>query len=148
MYRKDVFDKKGLKMPAEPTWPQVAKLAAEADGAEKGMSGICLRGLPGWGELIAPLTTVVNTFGGTWFDKDYKAKLDRPGFREGRELLRRPRTQARSVRCDAVRFRRVPEQHDAGQVGHVVRRHLWRRVPGSRRSPRSRARSATRPPRR
>ncbi|RAJ69194.1 sorbitol/mannitol transport system substrate-binding protein [Streptomyces sp. Amel2xB2] len=80
MYRKDVFKKKGLKMPAKPTWPQVAKLAAEADGAQKGMSGICLRGLPGWGELIAPLTTVVNTHGGTWFDENYKAKLTDPGF--------------------------------------------------------------------
>ncbi|MET9577960.1 ABC transporter substrate-binding protein [Streptomyces sp. DT199] len=80
MYRKDVFDKKGLTMPAHPTWRQVADLAAKADGAEPGMKGICLRGLPGWGEVMAPLTTVVNTFGGTWFDKDWKARLDSPAF--------------------------------------------------------------------
>ncbi|MFI9650196.1 ABC transporter substrate-binding protein [Streptomyces sp. NPDC052040] len=80
MYRKDVFAAKGLTMPAHPTWQQVADLAAEADGAKPGMRGICLRGLPGWGELMAPLTTVVNTFGGTWFDKDWKAQLDSPGF--------------------------------------------------------------------
>jgi sorbitol/mannitol transport system substrate-binding protein len=86
MYRKDVFEKKNLKMPAKPTWPQVADLAAKADGAEKGMSGICLRGLPGWGEVMAPLTTVVNTFGGTWFDKDYKAKLTDPGFTKATEF--------------------------------------------------------------
>ncbi|KUF13791.1 ABC transporter substrate-binding protein [Streptomyces silvensis] len=80
MYRKDVFAKKGLTMPAKPTWQQVADLAAKADGARKGMKGICLRGLPGWGEVMAPLTTVVNTFGGTWFDKDWKARLDSPEF--------------------------------------------------------------------
>ncbi|MER6453645.1 sugar ABC transporter substrate-binding protein [Streptomyces sp900105245] len=80
MYRKDVFAAKGLTMPAHPTWRQVAALAAEADGARPGMKGICLRGLPGWGELMAPLTTVVNTFGGTWFDKDWKARLDSPAF--------------------------------------------------------------------
>ncbi|MER7897992.1 sugar ABC transporter substrate-binding protein [Streptomyces sp. NPDC096046] len=80
MYRKDVFGKKGLTMPAHPTWRQVADLAAKADGAEPGMKGICLRGLPGWGEVMAPLTTVVNTFGGTWFDKDWKARLDSPAF--------------------------------------------------------------------
>ncbi|MFF2503498.1 ABC transporter substrate-binding protein [Streptomyces sp. NPDC058067] len=80
MYRKDVFDKKGLKMPDKPTWQQVARLAAQADGAEKGMKGICLRGLPGWGEVMAPLTTVVNTFGGTWFTKDWKAQLTSPEF--------------------------------------------------------------------
>ncbi|MFD9907111.1 ABC transporter substrate-binding protein [Streptomyces sp. NPDC059063] len=80
MYRKDVFRKAGLTMPARPTWRQVADLAAKVDGAEKGMNGICLRGLPGWGEVMAPLTTVVNTFGGTWFDKDWKARLDSPEF--------------------------------------------------------------------
>ncbi|MEU6572806.1 sugar ABC transporter substrate-binding protein [Streptomyces sp. NPDC046805] len=80
MYRKDVFAKKGLTMPAHPTWTQVADLAAKADGAEPGMKGICLRGLPGWGEMMAPLTTVANTFGGTWFDKDWKARLDSPEF--------------------------------------------------------------------
>jgi sorbitol/mannitol transport system substrate-binding protein len=78
MYRKDVFAAKGLTMPAHPTWTQVADLAAKADGAEPGMKGICLRGLPGWGEVMAPLTTVVNTFGGTWFDRDWKARLDSP----------------------------------------------------------------------
>ncbi|WP_320774437.1 sugar ABC transporter substrate-binding protein [Streptomyces sp. CRN 30] len=82
MYRKDVFEKAGLTMPAHPTWEQVAELAEQADGAESGMKGICLRGLPGWGEVMAPLTTVVNTFGGTWFDKDWKARLDSPEFEE------------------------------------------------------------------
>ncbi|OQR63233.1 sugar ABC transporter substrate-binding protein [Streptomyces maremycinicus] len=80
MYRKDVFAAKGLTMPAHPTWQQVADLAAATDGAEPGMKGICLRGLPGWGEVMAPLTTVVNTFGGTWFDQDWKARLDSPAF--------------------------------------------------------------------
>ncbi|MFG2283621.1 ABC transporter substrate-binding protein [Streptomyces asoensis] len=82
MYRKDVFAAKGLTMPARPTWRQVADLAARTDGAEPGMKGICLRGLPGWGEVMAPLTTVVNTFGGTWFDKDWKARLDSAAFEE------------------------------------------------------------------
>ncbi|GAA3139796.1 sugar ABC transporter substrate-binding protein [Streptomyces rameus] len=82
MYRKDVFAAKGLTMPAHPTWQQVADLAAETDGARSGMRGICLRGLPGWGEVMAPLTTVVNTFGGTWFDKDWKARLDSPAFKK------------------------------------------------------------------
>ncbi|GAA2612929.1 sugar ABC transporter substrate-binding protein [Streptomyces axinellae] len=82
MYRKDVFKKAGLTMPKQPTWQQVAELAAKADGSQRGMKGICLRGLPGWGELIAPLTTVVNTFGGTWFDKDWKARLDDPAFKK------------------------------------------------------------------
>ncbi|MFF9904270.1 ABC transporter substrate-binding protein [Streptomyces olivaceus] len=80
MYRKDLFAKAGLKMPEHPTWTQVAEFAEKLDGSESGMKGICLRGLPGWGELMAPLTTVVNTFGGTWFDTDWQARLDSPEF--------------------------------------------------------------------
>ncbi|MFF0681937.1 ABC transporter substrate-binding protein [Streptomyces tendae] len=78
MYRKDLFAKAGLTMPEHPTWTQVAGFAEKLDGSEPGMKGICLRGLPGWGELMAPLTTVVNTFGGTWFDEDWQARLDSP----------------------------------------------------------------------
>ncbi len=80
MYRKDVLAAKGITMPAKPTWQQVADIAAKVDGAQPGMKGICLRGLPGWGEVMAPLTTVVNTFGGTWFEKDWTAKIDSPEF--------------------------------------------------------------------
>ncbi|MFF8097578.1 ABC transporter substrate-binding protein [Streptomyces sp. NPDC016675] len=78
MYRKDLFAEAGLTMPEHPTWTQVASFAEQLDGSEPGMKGICLRGLPGWGELMAPLTTVVNTFGGTWFDQDWQARLDSP----------------------------------------------------------------------
>ncbi|MGC0381871.1 ABC transporter substrate-binding protein [Streptomyces sp. SAI-129] len=82
MYRKDLFAKAGLEMPEHPTWTQVADFAEKLDGSEPGMKGICLRGLPGWGELMAPLTTVVNTFGGTWFDQDWQARLDSPEWQK------------------------------------------------------------------
>lgn len=54
MYRKDLFEAKGLTMPDAPTWPEVADLAAKLDGAEPGMKGICLRGQPGWGRCSHP----------------------------------------------------------------------------------------------
>jgi sorbitol/mannitol transport system substrate-binding protein len=82
MYRKDVFEKAGLEMPEAPTWDEIADLAAEIEKAESGMKGIALRGLPGWGELFSPLTTVVNTFGGTWFDEDWNARVDADEFVE------------------------------------------------------------------
>jgi sorbitol/mannitol transport system substrate-binding protein len=50
------------------------------------MAGICLRGQPGWGQLFAPLTTVVNTFGGTWFTEDWQAEVDGEGFRTATEF--------------------------------------------------------------
>jgi sorbitol/mannitol transport system substrate-binding protein len=80
MYRKDILAAKGIEMPAKPTWQQVADIATKVDKAQPGMSGICLRGQPGWGQIFAPLTTVVNTFGGTWFTADWKAQVDAPEF--------------------------------------------------------------------
>jgi sorbitol/mannitol transport system substrate-binding protein len=82
MYRKDVLAAEGIEMPAKPTWPEVADIAAKIDGAQPGMAGICLRGQPGWGQIFAPLTTVVNTFGGTWFTKDWQAEVDSKEFTE------------------------------------------------------------------
>jgi len=73
-------------MPAKPTWQQVADIAAKVDGAQPGMAGICLRGQPGWGQVFAPLTTVVNTFGGTWFTKDWSAQVNQQGFREATQF--------------------------------------------------------------
>ena len=80
MYRKDLFDKAGLTMPAKPTWDQVAGFARKLNDPGKHQAGICLRGLPGWGELFAPLNTVVNTFGGRWYDMQWNAKLTEAPF--------------------------------------------------------------------
>lgn len=82
MYRKDLLARAGITMPARPTWRQVADIAARVDGTQPGLRGICLRGQPGWGQLFAPLTTVVNTFGGTWFTGDWRAEVDAPPFRD------------------------------------------------------------------
>jgi sorbitol/mannitol transport system substrate-binding protein len=81
MYNKELFAAKGLTMPEHPTWAQVADFAAKLNDKSKGVAGICLRGLPGWGELFAPLTTVVNTYGGTWFEKDWTPKVNAPEFK-------------------------------------------------------------------
>ena len=80
MYRKDLAAKAGVKMPLHPTWQQVAAAAAKMNDPKNGVAGICLRGLPGWGEQFAPLTTVVNTFGGTWLTKDWQAKVNDKTF--------------------------------------------------------------------
>src|SRR5256885_4463192 len=62
MYRKDMLSAKGITLSDHPTWDQVAAAAKAVHTSS--VSGICLRGLPGWGEQLAPLDTVVNTYGG------------------------------------------------------------------------------------
>ena len=66
MYNQQIMDDNGIDFPAAPTWQEVADIARQIDTPET--AGICLRGLPGWGDLGASLTTVVNTFGGTWWE--------------------------------------------------------------------------------
>jgi sorbitol/mannitol transport system substrate-binding protein len=89
MYRKDVLDDAGIEMPANPTWTQVAGIARTIDTPDR--AGICLRGKPGWGDLGATFTTVLNTFGGTWWSARpdgsvRRAMVDRPQFRKTLEF--------------------------------------------------------------
>ena len=75
MYRKDLFAAAGLAMPDHPTYDQIASFADKLTDKAKQQYGICLRGKPGWGENMAYLTTLANTFGGAWFDMGWKPQL-------------------------------------------------------------------------
>ena len=76
MYRKDLADKAGVTLPERPTWEQVKDLASKIHDPKAGIYGICLRGKPGWGDNMAFLSTLVNTFGGQWFDMTWKPQLE------------------------------------------------------------------------
>jgi sorbitol/mannitol transport system substrate-binding protein len=85
MYRKDILKKAGVTIPAHPTWAQVAAAARKVNTPN--MAGICLRGKPGWGDLGASLTTVLNTFGATWWSAKPdgtvdKAQVNQPAFKQ------------------------------------------------------------------
>ncbi|MGQ7260572.1 MULTISPECIES: ABC transporter substrate-binding protein [Vreelandella] len=75
-YRQDLFDKAGIEMTEQPTWEEVREWAGELHGSEEGLAGICLRGKPGWGENMAFITTLVNTYGGRWFDEEWNPELN------------------------------------------------------------------------
>jgi polyol transport system substrate-binding protein len=80
MYRKDLFQQAGIQVNPDPsyqpTWQEVAGWADKLKTEDR--AGICLRGKPGWGEVLAPLDTVINTFGGRWFDDKWNAQLNSP----------------------------------------------------------------------
>jgi sorbitol/mannitol transport system substrate-binding protein len=87
MYRRDVLEEAGQTMPDAPTWDEVAAIARAVDTDE--MAGICLRGKPGWGDLGASFTTVLNTFGGTWWTANDdgsigESQVDQPEYRADR----------------------------------------------------------------
>ncbi len=74
-YRTDLFEQAGLEMPEQPTWTQIRSFAKVLHEPKNGQYGICLRGKAGWGENMAFLTTMVNTFGGRWFDENWKPEF-------------------------------------------------------------------------
>ena len=82
MYNKPLFAAAHATMPANPTWSQIAALAAKLNNPSTGVAGICLRGLTGWGDNLASLDTVVNTFGGQWFNTNWDAELTSPAFEQ------------------------------------------------------------------
>ncbi|NTT84359.1 ABC transporter substrate-binding protein [Tabrizicola fusiformis] len=76
MYRKDLMEAAGLTMPDAPTWADIKTAAAAMTNKDAEIYGICLRGKAGWGENMAFLTAMSNSFGAKWFDMDWKPQFD------------------------------------------------------------------------
>ncbi len=76
MYRTDLFTKAGLQMPAEPDWDDIKNAAAAITDKSNEVYGICLRGKPGWGENMAFLTAMANSYGARWFDENWQPQFD------------------------------------------------------------------------
>jgi sorbitol/mannitol transport system substrate-binding protein len=81
MYRKDLFDKAGIKMPQSPTWDFVADAARKLTDKSSETYGICLRGKAGWGENMAFLSATANSFGARWFDEKWRPQFDQPEWK-------------------------------------------------------------------
>ncbi|WP_409526401.1 ABC transporter substrate-binding protein [Nitrincola sp. MINF-07-Sa-05] len=77
-YRSDLFEEAGLSMPDRPTWDQMREYAVALHKPEQEQYGICLRGKAGWGENIALISTVANTFGARWFDENWQPEFEGP----------------------------------------------------------------------
>jgi sorbitol/mannitol transport system substrate-binding protein len=82
MYRKDLFEAAGLKMPDKPNWDFIKSAAAKITDKSKEIYGICLRGKPGWGENMAFLTTMANSYSGRWFDEKWHPTFDGPEWKK------------------------------------------------------------------
>ena len=76
MYRKDLMAKAGLTMSDAPTWDQIIEAAGKMTDRANGVNGICLRGKAGWGENMAFLTAMSNSFGARWFDEKWHPQFD------------------------------------------------------------------------
>ena len=81
MYRTDLAEAAGVSIADNDSWDNVRDAAAAMHDPDNGVYGACLRGKPGWGDNMAFITTVVNSFGGAWFDADGNPTIDTPEWR-------------------------------------------------------------------
>src|SRR5207248_5390971 len=119
MHRKDVLAKAGLKMPLHPTWQQVATIARKINTPSR--AGICLRGKPGWGDLGASFTTVLNTFGGTWWSstgsgQPAAAQVNQPAFKNALDFYAKLVQNAGEKDAANSSFNECLTQYQAGKV--------------------------------
>lgn len=82
MYRKDLMEKAGLTMPEAPTWDFIIDAANKMTDRANGVNGICLRGKAGWGENMAFIGSMANSFGARWFDENWKPQFDTPEWKD------------------------------------------------------------------
>ena len=81
MYRTDLFDKAGLKMPEQPTWEFIGEAARKITDRANDINGICLRGKAGWGENMAFITALANSYGARWFNENWQPQFDSPQWK-------------------------------------------------------------------
>ncbi|HEX2888627.1 sugar ABC transporter substrate-binding protein [Vineibacter terrae] len=82
MYRTDLFAKAGLNMPEKPTWDFVIDAAKKLTDKTAEVYGICLRGKAGWGENMAFLTAMANSFGARLFDEKWQPQFSGPEWKK------------------------------------------------------------------
>ena len=82
MYRTDLMKKAGLTMPESPTWDFIIKAAKAMTDKANDVYGICLRGKAGWGENMAFLTAMSNSFGARWFDEKWEPQFNSPEWKK------------------------------------------------------------------
>ena len=85
-YRKDLMDKAGLTMPESPTWEFIKQAGDAMTDRANGVNGVCFRGKAGWGENMAFLTSLANSFGARYFDDKWHPQFDSPEWKSATQF--------------------------------------------------------------
>ena len=117
MYRKDLFDKAGIKMPESPTWDFVADAARKVTVNSSETYGICLRGKAGWGENMAFLSATANSFGARWFDEKWRPQFDQPEWKNALSFYVKLMRDAGPPGASSNGFNENLALFDAGKCG-------------------------------
>ncbi len=117
MYRKDLTDKAGIKFEGRPTWDQVRDAAAKIHDPKNGVYGICLRGKPGWGDNMAFLSTMANSYGAQWFDMKWKPQLESKPWKDAVTMYVELLTKYGPPGSSANSFNEILALYNEGKCG-------------------------------
>jgi sorbitol/mannitol transport system substrate-binding protein len=117
MYRKDLADKAGVKFADRPTWDQVRDAAAKMHDPKNGVYGICLRGKPGWGDNMAFLSTMANSYGAQWFDMKWKPQLESKPWKDAVTMYVELLTKYGPPGSSANSFNEILALYNEGKCG-------------------------------
>lgn len=89
-YNIEIVEKQhGITVPEEPTWDEIYEIAKQCNDPANGVAGITMRGKPGWGMNGAVFGSMVHSFGGYWFDMDWKADYSTPEWKNALEMYKK-----------------------------------------------------------
>jgi len=75
-YRADLATVAAVQIVDNDSWDNIELAAAGMHNPDESIYGACLRGKPGWGDNMAVVATMANSFGAKWFDDQFRPQLD------------------------------------------------------------------------
>ena len=81
-YRTDLFKAAGVNLPEVVSYTELEEYIRKVHNPERQIYGIGLRGKAGWGQNMAFVSVLVNTFGGRWFDENWEPAINTPEWKK------------------------------------------------------------------
>lgn len=117
MYRDDLVAKTGLTILDRHTWSRIRDVASRIHDPANDLYGICLRGKPGWGDNMALISTMVNSYGGQWFDMSWKPQFNTKPWRDAVSLYVELVTKFGPPESASNSFNEILALFNAGKCG-------------------------------
>ncbi|MEP3848063.1 MAG: sugar ABC transporter substrate-binding protein [Paracoccaceae bacterium] len=117
MYRSDLLRQAGVTLSNNPSWDEVIAAAEAMTDRGNNTYGICLRGKPGWGDNMAFLTTMANSFGAQLFDEGWKPTLDSDEWKTAVTLYVDTLTKYGPPGSEGNSFNEILSLFNAGRCG-------------------------------
>lgn len=85
-YRTDLLEQASLEIGERPTYQEIMQVAQKLHAPTDDIFGLGVRARAGWGQNMSYISTLVETFGGAWFDNNLQPQFTSQAWRDALEL--------------------------------------------------------------